>query len=74
MEQVAATIIQSWWRFMSEFRCPKCPNFYKGNWMCDKCYMDRHEDHISEDVWNSINEEEEKRKYQSQEKKRSLGL
>lgn len=59
---------------MSEFRCPKCDGFYKGNWMCNDCYMERHADQILENVWNDIEEAEKERKRLSQEKKRSLNL
>ncbi len=70
----AATTIQQWWRFMSEFRCPKCDGFYKGNWMCNDCYMERHADTIPENIWIDIEENEKERKRLSQEKKRTLGL
>jgi len=38
MKESAATTIQNWWRLMCEFRCYRCGDLYKGNYMCDKCY------------------------------------
>ena len=72
MDQVKA--IQNWWRLLCECRCRKCGDVYSGKWICDECYMDRHEDIIPQNVWTNFEEARKERKHKSQEKKRTLGL
>ncbi len=69
-----AITIQNWWRRLCQFRCSKCGDVYSGDWICDKCYMDRHEDHIPDDILMGILKEKEDKRKLNQEKKRSLSL
>ncbi len=74
MDPAKVTAIQNWWRRLCQFRCRKCGDVYSGEWICNECYMDRHEDDIPDDLLMCILKEREEKKRQRQEKKRSLGL
>ncbi len=72
--KIASRKIVNWWRFMCEFRCSHCPNFYKGHGPCERCYMISHPEIYTPQVLKEIEEYENEQKTERQAIKRALGL